>query len=166
MIHLVWASCLWHLIQHLKYRKGKQKIQKISTAIRGLSVNPNTKKTVLLKYKLVLRYKKLLVIWHDVINKSISEHKSNWCPINECYNPMKTTQIIDTIKSIKWFWSSRSHCLHEKARHSWPVSRVTKNRYSRSWNWKYLYTKAATRREAAVRAIASSSGVKHRTPDS
>ena len=33
--------------------------------------------------KLVLRYNKRLIICHDVINNSISEHKSNWCPIND-----------------------------------------------------------------------------------
>ena len=101
MIYLVGASCLYHLI-HKKEHKERNRYHRISTSIPGLSVNYNTRKTVqdLLKNKLALRNRNRIVIWHDVINNSITEHKSNWCAAKNCYRPLNSNELVDTLKEI------------------------------------------------------------------
>ena len=97
MIHLVGVSCLSNLIQILKHQKDKDRTREISITVRGLSVNSNTEDNIsgLIKKNQVLRDKRIN-IWHDLISNSISEHKSNWCPVSKCYLPLYTPQLMQT----------------------------------------------------------------------
>ena len=102
MIYLVGASCLYHLIHRKEHITERNWYHRISTSIPGLSVNYNTRKTVqdLLKNKLALRNRNRIVIWHDVINNCITEHKSNWCAAKNCYRPLNSNELVDTLKEI------------------------------------------------------------------
>ena len=104
MVFIVGASC----ISHLKEGCG-QKMRKVlesrSYSKPGLSVNPqsrNPTKTVQYYFnnKFVLKNRKNLIIWHDVINNSITNHRSNYCSITNTYRPLSPDDLIATLKKL------------------------------------------------------------------
>ena len=82
MVYIVGASSLKHAIENLPPRE-KRVVAKFVTAVSSLSLNPNTsakRPLISLSHLLergYLRQKTNLVIWHDVINNSLTKHKSN-----------------------------------------------------------------------------------------
>ena len=80
MVYLIGASSLYRAFNSSPYSL-RSIIYKKSTAIPGLSLNPNSNNRLkdlgfLLK-RGQLRDRSDLVCWHDVTNNSITEHKSN-----------------------------------------------------------------------------------------
>ena len=70
------ASSLFHPVQALA-KKPKHRLRGKVIAIPGLSVNRNALKAKTAQFFLA-RYKETnFVIWHDVVNNSLSEHISN-----------------------------------------------------------------------------------------
>ena len=78
MVHILAASSLHHAVKSVQYSEKKELLTKITTVL-GLSFNPNTKNW--LKYALLVKdrlsTKTDIVVWHDLINNSISSHKLN-----------------------------------------------------------------------------------------
>ena len=80
MVYLVGASSLYRVFNSSPYSL-RSTIYKKSTAIPGLSLNPNSNNRLkdlgFLLERGHVRERSDLVCWHDVINNSITEHKSN-----------------------------------------------------------------------------------------
>ena len=79
MVFILGASSLHRALQSLP-PQAKKRYSKIVYTAPGLSLNPscrNPRKTVQFILKKFFPYRKDLVIWHDVLNNSISEHISN-----------------------------------------------------------------------------------------
>ena len=79
MVYIVAASSLHHSLKDLESEKRKV-YSTIVTTIPGLSLNPNTKVGKNLQFRLDeghLHSRKDLVVWHDIINISISSPSSN-----------------------------------------------------------------------------------------
>ena len=78
MIQIVGASSLKRVFEFCQ--SNKVDLRKHITAISGLSLNPHAKSELKnLKFLCTqgyLHHKKLL-IWHDIINKSLNAHRSN-----------------------------------------------------------------------------------------
>ena len=131
MIYLVGASCLYHLIHRKEHITERNWYHRISTSIPGLSVNYNTRKTVqdLLKNKLALRNRNRIVIWHDVINNSITEQKAMVC-CEKLLPPTKLKRASRHPKRNQQEQTSRSNCLHPKARYTRSLSYPKENRHT------------------------------------
>ena len=82
MVFIVGASSLKHAIEILPPRE-KRYLAKFVTAVSSMSLNPNTfpkRPLIDLSHLLergYLRQNTNLVIWHDVINNSLTKHQSN-----------------------------------------------------------------------------------------
>ena len=67
-------------------------------SITGLSLNPITKKSSKIVEHLLAKdrkEKKDIVIWHDVLNKSVSRHDSN------NFQALAVSQLIDVLKGFQ-----------------------------------------------------------------
>ena len=96
MVFILAASSLHHAIKTLPqalqdhYKKGIY-------ALPGLSINPNAlkvRKTAQFQLS-CFRDKKRLVIWHDVVNNSLSRHRSN----NN--KPLTPSQLIEVLEKYQ-----------------------------------------------------------------
>lgn len=80
MIHVIGASSLSRAVNDTNHRQ-KQILRKSIIAVPSLSLNPNVKSPLKnLSFLLEngsLKTKSNLVIWHDVLNNSLTSHKSN-----------------------------------------------------------------------------------------
>ena len=79
MVFIVGASSVDHALDTLNPENRKTLEEKIFS-IPGLSLNPNTKNPQKIVQNLLskdLAEKTDIVIWHDVLNNSISKHESN-----------------------------------------------------------------------------------------
>ena len=79
MVYLIGASSLYRAFENAPYSL-KSSNQKRSFALSGLSFKPRSEKLKNFGYLLRQRSfknSKNLVCWHDVINNSITKHKSN-----------------------------------------------------------------------------------------
>ena len=80
MFHILAASSLHHAVKSVQYSEKKELLTKITT-IPGHSFNLNTKiwsknaQNLLVKGRSSARTD--IVVWHDLINNSISSHNSN-----------------------------------------------------------------------------------------
>ena len=112
MLLLVGASCLDNAYRSLSFTTRKR-LKKGIHALRGLSLNPKSISPLkilqnLLKKKRFLESKKI-IIRHDVVNNSISKHRSNRdnpCEIDklpEILTGLK--QNIETILYCRWMGS-------------------------------------------------------------
>ena len=100
MVYIVGASSLKRAIEKLHPRE-KRYLAKFVTAVSSLSLNPNTS----LKRPLInlshllergyLRQKSNLLIWHDVINNSLTKHKSN------SYTGLEGSQLASILLKYK-----------------------------------------------------------------
>ena len=94
MVFILAASSLHHAIKTLTPDEKKHFDDKIYT-IPGLSLNPLTKNPKKIVQNLLskdLKDKKDIVIWHDVLNNSISKHDSN---------NFRALSVLDLIKTLK-----------------------------------------------------------------
>ena len=97
MVFIVAASSVDHALDTLNPENRKTYNEKIFS-IPGLSLNPNTKNPKKLVQNLLskdLSDKTDIVIWHDVLNNSISKHESN------NFRPLTVPQLVEILKSIE-----------------------------------------------------------------
>ena len=97
MVFIVAASSVHHALQTLTSENQKTYNEKVFS-IPGLSLNPKTKNPRNIVQNLLskgLSEKTDIVIWHDVLNNSISRHESN----NFC--PLTVSQLLDILKSFE-----------------------------------------------------------------
>ena len=105
LVFIVAASSLHHALETLTADEDHFK-DKIYT-IPGLSLNPNTKNPRKIVQNLLskdLKDKNNIVIWHDVLNNSISRHDSNnFCALSE-------SELVENLKSIQKKLSALVYC--------------------------------------------------------
>ena len=92
MVYIVAASSVDHALDTLNPENPKTYKEKIFS-IPGLSLNPNTKNPQKIVQNLLskdLAEKTDIIIWHDVLNKSISKHESN------NYRALTVPQLLDS----------------------------------------------------------------------
>ena len=97
MVFILAASSLHHAIKTLTPDEKEHFDDKIYT-IPGLSLNPLTKNPKKIVQNLLskdLKDKKDIVIWHDVLNNSISKHDSN------NFRALSVLDLIKTLKSLQ-----------------------------------------------------------------
>ena len=97
---IVAASSLYHSLKDLEQEEWRETQQKVY-AVPGFSLNPNTLnrgKGLRVLLELQPLATKQIIIWHDVLNNSISSHRTNNytpCPLDEllAYLQSKRRQI-------------------------------------------------------------------------
>ena len=97
MVFIVAASSLHHALETLTTEEKEYFNDKLFT-IPGLSLNPNTKNPRKIVQNLLskdLKDKKDIVIWHDVLNNSISKHDSN------NFRALSVLDLIETVKNLQ-----------------------------------------------------------------
>ena len=97
MVFIVAASSVDHALDTLNPETRKNYNEKIYS-VPGLSLNPNTKNTRKRAQNLLskdLSEKTDIVIWHDVLNNSISKHESN------NFRPLTVSQLLDILKTFE-----------------------------------------------------------------
>ena len=97
MVFILAASSLDHALETLTREKRDQYKERIFS-IPGLSLNPNTKNPRKIVWNLLskdLEEKNNVVIWHDVLNNSISRHDRN------NFQELTVSQLIDELKTIQ-----------------------------------------------------------------
>ena len=97
MVNILAASSVDHALDTLNRESRKNYREKIFS-ITGLSVNhylKNPKKIVQNVLSKGLVEKNDYVIWHDVLNNSISKHESN------NYRALTVPQLLEKLKSIE-----------------------------------------------------------------
>ena len=97
MVFILAASSLHHAIETLTPDEKEHFKDKIYT-IPGLSLNPNTKNPRKIVQNLLskdLKDKKDIIIWHDVLNNSISKHDSN------NFRALSVLDLIETVKNLQ-----------------------------------------------------------------
>ena len=106
MVFILAASSLDHALETLIPEKRNHYKEKIFS-IPGLSLNPHTKNPQKIVQNLLskdLKDKNNIVIWHDVINNSISRHDSN------NFNALSVHDLIEVLKSLQDKLSSLVYC--------------------------------------------------------
>ena len=97
MVFILAASSLHHALETLTPDE-KEQFKEKSFTIPGLSLNPNTKNPKKIVQNLLskdLKDKTNIVIWHDVLNNSISRHYSN----NFC--ALSVSELIGILKNFQ-----------------------------------------------------------------
>ena len=97
MVFILAASSVDHALDTLTPENRKTYQEKIFSK-PGLSLNPNTKNPQKIVQNLLskdLNEKTDIIIWHDVLNNSISKHKSN------DYRPLTVPQLLEILKSFE-----------------------------------------------------------------
>ena len=106
MVFILAASSLHNAIETLTPDEKEHFNDKIYT-IPGLSLNPLTKNSKKIVKNLLskdLKDKNNIVIWHDVLNNSISRHDSN----NFC--ALSVSELIEILKSVQKKLSALVYC--------------------------------------------------------
>ena len=106
MVFILAASSLDHALETLTPEKREQYKEKIFS-IPGLSLNKNTKNPKKIVQNLLsrdLKEKKNIVIWHDVLNNSISRHESN------NFHALTVPELIDVLKGLQNKLSALVYC--------------------------------------------------------
>ena len=96
MVFILGASSLHHALEKLP-AKAKKRYAKIVYTAPGLSFNPsgkNPRKTVQFILKHFFPYRRDLVIWHDVLNNSISQH------VSSNYTFLTPQELVNTLNSF------------------------------------------------------------------
>ena len=97
MVFILAASSLHHVLETLSPEQ-KDRFKDKTYTIPGLSLNPNTKNPKKVVQNLLskdLKDKKDIVIWHDVLNNSISKHDSN------NFRALSVFDLIETLKNLQ-----------------------------------------------------------------
>ena len=98
MVFIIAASSLDHALETLTLGEKARYNDKVFSIPGGLSLNKNTRKPKQNVQNLLskdLKEKKNIVIWHDVLNNSISHHDSN------NFQALNVSQMIDELKAIQ-----------------------------------------------------------------
>ena len=106
MVFILAASSLHHAFETLTLEEKPRYKDKIYT-IPGLSLNPHTENPRKIVQNLLakdLKEKKDIVIWHDVLNNSISRHDSN------NFQALTVPQLIDELKGLQNKISALVYC--------------------------------------------------------
>ena len=106
MVFILAASSLDHALESLTREKRDQYKERIFS-IPGLSLNPITKNPIKNVENLLskdLKEKYNIVIWHDVLNNSISRHESNK------FQALTKPQLIDVLKALQNKLSALVYC--------------------------------------------------------
>ena len=97
MVFILGASSLHHALGSLSKKAQKRLASRVFT-IPGLSCNPNAvnkRKTVQYLLKNCFKSKRDLIVWHDVVNNSLSEHRSNG------NNPLTAQQLQNVLTTFR-----------------------------------------------------------------
>ena len=97
MVFFVAASSVDHALDTLNPETRKNYNEKIYS-VPGLSPKPNTKNPRKIVQNLLskdLSEKTDIVIWHNVLNNSISKHESN------NFRPLTVSQLLDILKTFE-----------------------------------------------------------------
>ena len=106
MVFIFAASSLHHALETLTPDK-KEPIQSKIFSIPGLSLNKNTKNPKKIVQNLLVndhKDKENIVIWHDVLNNSISRHDSN------NFRSLTVPELIEVLKSLQHRLSALVYC--------------------------------------------------------
>ena len=106
MVFILAASSLHHALETLTPDK-KEPIQSKIFSIPGLSLNKNTKNPKKIVQNLLIsdqKDKENIVIWHDVLNNSISRHDSN------NFRSLTVPELIEVLKSLQHRLSALVYC--------------------------------------------------------
>ena len=109
MVFILAASSLHHVIKTLP-QALKDHHKNRNYALPGLSVNPNAlkvRKTAQFQLSHFFRDEKRLVIWHDVVNNSLSLHRSN----NN--KPLTPSQLIVVLEKYQESIEAIVYCPRE-----------------------------------------------------
>ena len=110
-VHILASSSLHHAVNSLPYSSKKQFLGKV-TSVHGFSFNRNSKnwfKNAKNLQKGHLGKRKDLVVWHDLINNTISRHRSN--NYQPCSVPESTSFLRTNKKPLQ------GYCLLSSYRH-------------------------------------------------
>ena len=98
MVFILAASSLHHAIKTAP-QATQNRYKHNVYALPGLSFNPNAlkvrKKTAQFQLSHLFHDKKRLVIWHDVVNNSLSRHRSNK------NKPLTPSQLISVLENYQ-----------------------------------------------------------------
>ena len=97
MVFILAASSLRHAIK-TAHQVTQNRYKRNVYALPGLSFNPNAlkvRKTAQFQLSHFFHDKKRLVIWHDVVNNSLSRHRSN----NN--KPLTPSQLISVLENYQ-----------------------------------------------------------------
>ena len=122
MVFILAASSFHHAIETLNPDKKERYKEKIYS-IPGLSLNPNTKNPRKIVQNLLakdLKEKKDIVIWHDVLNDSISRHDSN------NLQALTVPQLIDVLKGLQNKVSALVYCQRSRTPYIFDALNVLK----------------------------------------
>ena len=106
MVFILAASFLNHALETLSTEEKTRYDDKIFS-IPGLSLNKNTKNPRKIVQNLLckdLKEKNNIVIWHDVLNNSISRHVSN------NFQTLSVPELIDVLKGLQNKLSALVYC--------------------------------------------------------
>ena len=107
MMHILAASLLHHAVKRLPYSSKKQILGKV-TSVPGFSFNRNSQNSIKNARNLLqkghLSKRKDLVVWHDLINNTISRHKSN------NYQLSSVPELISFLRTNKDRFSAIVYC--------------------------------------------------------
>ena len=109
MVFILAASSLHHAIKTLP-QALQDHYEKRIYALPDLSFNPNAlkvRKTAQFQLSHFFRDKKRLVIWHDVVNNSLSRHRSN----NN--KPLSPSQLIEVLEKYQERIEALVYCPRE-----------------------------------------------------
>ena len=106
LMFIVAASSLHHAIQTLP-KNSRKRLNTYVLAIPGATLqtfvrNRNKSLSFLLQYP--LRKSENIILWHDIINNTISQHKSNF------YKPWSPQELIGSVLKIKHRLSAIIYC--------------------------------------------------------
>ena len=97
MVFILGASSLHHALETLPTEEKSSLKEKIHT-IPGLSLNNYAKNPQKIVQNLLLQdfaQKTEIIIWHDVLNNSLSKHKSN------NFRALSVSELLEILKSLK-----------------------------------------------------------------
>ena len=106
MVFILAASSLHHALETLN-PEAKEQFKDKTYTIPGLSLNLNTKNPRKIVQNLLsndLKDEKDIVIWHDVLNNSISRHGSN------NFRALSVSELIEILKSLQDRLSALVYC--------------------------------------------------------
>ena len=106
MVFILAASSLYYALETLNPDE-KERYESKVFSIPGTSLNPNTKNPKKIVQSLLskdLKDKKGIVIWHDVLNNSISRHGSN------NFRALSVSELIEILKSLQDRLSALVYC--------------------------------------------------------
>ena len=107
MVFILAASFLHHASETLN-PEAKKPCKEETYTIPDLSLNPNTKNPRKIVQNLLSKDLKegkyIIVIWHDVLNNSISRHGSN------DFRALSVSELIENLKSLQDRLSALVYC--------------------------------------------------------